>query len=117
LQPATVRPAGRSAIPVWGGASTDPRAGGTLVCNPPEHPPLFRARALRRNQTLLTVHSLTMLHSRGVVAEVFGILARHNSSVDFLTTSDVSVALTLEPTGSPSTGDTLLTHSLLMELS
>ena len=80
-------------------------------------PPLFRALALRRNQTLLTLHSLNMLHSRGFLAEVFGILARHNISVDLITTSEVSVALTLDTTGSTSTGDTLLTQSLLMELS
>lgn len=58
-----------------------------------------------------------MLHSRGFPAEVFGILARHNISVDLITTSEVSVALTLDTTGSTSTGDTLLTQSLLMELS
>ena len=58
-----------------------------------------------------------MLHSRGFLAEVFGILARHNISVDLITTSEVSVALTLDTTGSTSTGDTLLTQSLLMELS
>lgn len=87
------------------------------MCNKTENPPLFRALALRRNQTLLTLHSLNMLHSRGFLAEVFGILARHNISVDLITTSEVSVALTLDTTGSTSTGDTLLTQSLLMELS
>ena len=40
-----------------------------------------------------------------------------NISVDLITTSEVSVALTLDTTGSTSTGDTLLTQSLLMELS
>ena len=58
-----------------------------------------------------------MLHSRGFLAEVFGILARHNISVDLITTSEVSIALTLDTTGSTSTGDTLLTQSLLIELS
>ena len=117
LHPATLLPAVRSDIPVFVGSSKDPRAGGTLVCNKTENPPLFRALALRRNQTLLTLHSLNMLHSRGFLAEVFGILARHNISVDLITTSEVSVALTLDTTGSTSTGDTLLTQSLLMELS
>ncbi|BBU78911.1 hypothetical protein EIMP300_03110 [Escherichia coli] len=117
MHPATLLPAVRSDIPVFVGSSKDPRAGGTLVCNKTENPPLFRALALRRNQTLLTLHSLNMLHSRGFLAEVFGILARHNISVDLITTSEVSVALTLDTTGSTSTGDTLLTQSLLMELS
>lgn len=117
LHPATLLPAVRSDIPVFVGSSKDPQAGGTLVCNKTQNPPLFRALALRRNQTLLTLHSLNMLHSRGFLAEVFGILARHNISVDLITTSEVSVALTLDTTGSTSTGDTLLTQSLLMELS
>ncbi|MGL5700388.1 MAG: lysine-sensitive aspartokinase 3 [Kluyvera sp.] len=117
LHPATLLPAVRSDIPVFVGSSKNPQAGGTLVCNETADPPLFRALALRRKQTLLTLHSLNMLHSRGFLAEVFGILARHNISVDLITTSEVSVALTLDTTGSTSTGDTLLTQSLLMELS
>ena len=117
LHPATLLPAVRSDIPVFVGSSKEPKAGGTLVCNKTENPPLFRALALRRKQTLLTLHSLNMLHSRGFLAEVFGILARHNISVDLITTSEVSVALTLDTTGSTSTADTLLTQALLTELS
>lgn len=117
LHPATLLPAVRSDIPVFVGSSKDPKAGGTMVCNTTENPPLFRAIALRRKQTLLTLHSLSMLHSRGFLAEVFSILARHSISVDLVTTSEVNIALTLDTTGSTSTGDTLLTQSLLMELS
>ncbi|WP_276867347.1 lysine-sensitive aspartokinase 3 [Enterobacter oligotrophicus] len=117
LHPATLLPAVRSDIPVFVGSSKDPKAGGTLVCKKTENPPLFRALALRRKQTLVTLHSHNMLHSRGFLAEVFGILARHNISVDLITTSEVSIALTLDTTGSTSIGDTLLTQSLLIELS
>ncbi|MCK7341891.1 lysine-sensitive aspartokinase 3 [Enterobacter cloacae] len=117
LHPATLLPAVRSDIPVFVGSSKDPKAGGTLVCKKTENPPLFRALALRRKQTLVTLHSHNMLHSRGFLAEVFGILARHNISVDLITTSEVSIALTLDTTGSTSRGDTLLTQSLLIELS
>lgn len=117
LHPATLLPAVRCDIPVFVGSSKDPAAGGTLVCNKTENPPLFRALALRRKQTLLTLHSLNMLHSRGFLAEVFSILARHSISVDLITTSEVNVALTLDTTGSTSTGDSLLTCELLTELS
>ena len=117
LHPATLLPAVRSDIPVFVGSSKDPKAGGTLVCKKTENPPLFRALALRRRQTLVTLHSHNMLPSRGFLAEVFGILARHNISVDLITTSEVSIALTLDTTDSTSTGDTLLTQSLLIELS
>lgn len=117
LHPATLLPAVRSDIPVFVGSSKDPHIGGTLVCNKTANPPLFRAIALRRRQTLLTLHSLNMLQARGFLAEVFNILARHYISVDLITTSEVSVALTMDTTGSTSTSASLLTTSLLTELS
>ena len=117
LHPATLMPAVRSDIPVFVGSSKDPKAGGTLVCNKTENPPLFRALALRRKQTLVTLNSLSMLHSHGFLAEVFNILAQHNVSVDLITTSEVSIALTLDTTGSTSNSDSPLTTSLLTELS
>ncbi|MFT4464784.1 MAG: lysine-sensitive aspartokinase 3 [Sodalis sp. (in: enterobacteria)] len=117
LHPATLLPAVRSAIPVFVGSSKDPAAGGTLVYNHTDNPPLFRALALRRRQTLLTLHSLNMLHARAFLAEVFNILARHAISVDLITTSEVSVALTMDTTGTTTTGASLLTQALLTELS
>ncbi|PHM49044.1 lysine-sensitive aspartokinase 3 [Xenorhabdus miraniensis] len=117
LHPATLLPAVRSGIPVFVGSSKDPLAGGTVVCDKTENPPLFRALALRRKQTLLTLHSLKMLHARGFLAEVFTLLSRHNISVDLITTSEVNIALTLDTTGSTSTNGSLLTNALLTELS
>ncbi|MDC9589328.1 lysine-sensitive aspartokinase 3 [Xenorhabdus sp. XENO-10] len=116
LHPATLLPAVRCGIPVFVGSSKDPKTGGTVVCDKTENPPLFRALALRRKQTLLTLHSLKMLHARGFLAEVFTLLSRHNISVDLITTSEVSIALTLDTTGSTSTNGSLLTNALLTEL-
>ncbi|AKC32369.1 lysine-sensitive aspartokinase 3 [Candidatus Pantoea carbekii] len=117
LHPATLLPALRSDIPVFVGSSKDPVSGGTRICNKTKNPPLFRAVALRRHQTLVTLHSLNMLHTRGFLAQVFEILARHNISVDLITTSEVSIALTLDTTGSTFTGISLLNEELLSELS
>ena len=117
LHPATLLPAVRCDIPVFVGSSKDPKAGGTLVCNQTDNPPLFRALAVRRKQTLVTLNSLSMLHAHGFLAEVFNILAHHNISVDLITTSEVSIALTLDTTGSTSTDESLLTTALLTELS
>ncbi|AYA42205.1 lysine-sensitive aspartokinase 3 [Xenorhabdus nematophila] len=117
LHPATLLPAVRCGIPVFVGSSKDPKAGGTIVCDKIGNPPLYRALALRRKQTLLTLHSLKMLHARGFLAEVFTLLSRHNISVDLITTSEVSIALTLDTTGSTSTNGSLLTNALLTELS
>lgn len=117
LHPATLFPAIRCGIPVFVGSSKNPQAGGTLVCDTTEAPPQFRAITLRQKQTLLTLHSLKMLHAQGFLAEIFTILSRHNISVDLITTSEVNVALTLDTTGSTSTNGSLLTNALMTELS
>ena len=72
--------------------------------------------ALRRQQVLVTLHSLNMFHAYGFLAEVFGILARHRISVDLITTSEVSVSLTLDHTGSQSNGEPILGDKVLAEL-
>lgn len=116
LHPATLLPAVRSNIPVYVGSSKAPEAGGTWVTRDPQPRPTFRAIALRRDQTLLTLSSLSMLHAQGFLANVFNILAKHKISVDTITTSEVSVALTLDKTGSASSGAELLSTELLDEL-
>ncbi|EFN00709.1 lysine-sensitive aspartokinase 3 [Actinobacillus pleuropneumoniae] len=116
LHPATLLPAVRSNIPVYVGSSKAPEQGGTWVTRDPQPRPTFRAIALRRNQTLLTLSSLSMLHAQGFLANVFAILAKHKISVDVITTSEVSVALTLDKTGSASSGADMLSKELLDEL-
>ncbi len=116
LHPATLLPAVRSNIPVYVGSSKAPEQGGTWVTRDPQPRPTFRALALRRNQILLTLSSLSMLHAQGFLANVFGILAKHKISVDVITTSEVSVAITLDKTGSASSGADMLSETLLEEL-
>jgi aspartate kinase len=116
LHPATLQPAVRKGIPVFVGSSKDPAAGGTWVRESTESSPLFRAVALRRNQVLLTLHSPNMLHACGFLAQVFTILAKHGISVDLITTSEVSVAMTIDQTGSQSTGRSVLNDTLMSEL-
>ena len=117
LHPSTLQPAVRRNIPVFVGSSKDPAAGGTWVRSTTESTPLFRAVALRRNQVLLTLQSPNMLGACGFLADVFSILARHRISVDLITTSEVSVALTLDHTGSQSSGKSVLGDEVLAELS
>ncbi|QNS14733.1 lysine-sensitive aspartokinase 3 [Mannheimia bovis] len=116
LHPATLLPAVRSNIPVYVGSSKAPEQGGTWVTRDPQPRPTFRAIALRRNQTLLTLSSLSMLHAQGFLANLFAILAKHKISVDVITTSEVSVSLTLDKTGSASSGTDMLSPELLDEL-
>ncbi|WP_318478511.1 lysine-sensitive aspartokinase 3 [Photobacterium leiognathi] len=98
LHPSTLVPAVRQQIPVFVGSSKTPEQGGTWIRQSVEDAPLFRALALRANQTMVTLTSLNMFHAYGFLAEVFRILAEHKISVDLITTSEVSVSLTLDQT-------------------
>ncbi|MFC4656618.1 lysine-sensitive aspartokinase 3 [Rheinheimera marina] len=98
LHPATLIPAMRRNIRVFVGSSREPEAGGTWIAKQVEHKPAYRAIALRKSQTLITVKSPEMLHAAGFLARVFDILSRHQISVDLVTTSEISVALTLDET-------------------
>jgi len=96
LHPATMVPAIRKNIKVYVGSSMEPDKPGTWIMRDTKSKPVIRAISLRRNQTLLTLHSLDMLHRYGFLAKIFEILSKHKISVDLVTTSEVSVALTLD---------------------
>ncbi|GEK14476.1 lysine-sensitive aspartokinase 3 [Aliivibrio fischeri] len=98
LHPSTLLPALRHQIPVFVGSSKEPEKGGTWIKEKVDSTPLFRALTLRCNQTMVTLHSPSMFHAYGFLAEVFKILAKYQISVDLITTSEVSVALTLDQT-------------------
>ncbi|WP_371372371.1 lysine-sensitive aspartokinase 3 [Thalassotalea aquiviva] len=114
LHPATLIPAIRSAIPVFVGSSREPEAGGTQILQEVDSRPTYRSVALRKAQTLVTVKSPAMLHASGFMAKVFTILAKHQLSVDLITTSEISVALTFDnPAGST---QALITQTVVDEL-
>jgi len=114
LHPATLIPAMRQNIPVFVGSSKSPEKGGTRIQQSVESRPTYRSIALRREQTLVTVKSPAMLHASGFLAKVFTILAKHELSVDLITTSEISVALTFDnPTGST---QSLITKAVVAEL-
>ncbi len=100
LHPSTLWPAIRQNISVFVGSSLDREACGTWIKKDVDSSPDYRAIAVRSNQTLVTVSSLNMLHSCGFLAKVFSVLAEHKISIDLVTTSEVSVALTLDVVGS-----------------
>lgn len=114
LHPATLIPAMRCNIPVFVGSSKEPEQGGTQIRQKVDSNPTYRSIALRREQTLVTVKSPAMLHASGFLAQVFGILAKHDLSVDLITTSEISVALTFDnPSGST---QAIITRAVVEEL-
>ena len=114
LHPATLIPAMRQNIPVFVGSSKEPEKGGTQIKQKVDSNPTYRSIALRREQTLVTVKSPAMLHASGFLAKVFGVLAKHELSIDLITTSEISVALTFDnPSGST---QSLITNAVVAEL-
>ncbi len=96
LHPATLLPAVRKNIPVFVGSSFEPEKGGSWVLEHIEEPPLVRAFALKKNQSLLTLSNPEMLHSHGFLLKIFEIFNEFKISIDTITTSQISVALTLD---------------------
>ncbi len=112
LHPATLLPAMRQNIAVFVGSSREPEAGGTWIAKQVEERPPYRAIALRKSQTLITVKSPAMLHAAGFLTRVFDTLSRHQISVDLVTTSEISVALTLDQGGMTSAFSTNIEPAL-----
>lgn len=115
LHPATLKPAIRGKIKVRVASSKEPSLTGTLIVNKTNEEPVVRAISLRKDQTLLTVKSLDMLHQHGFLAKLFTTLAKHKISVDLVTTSEVSVSLTLD-TALKASNKVELTKEVLNEL-
>ncbi len=115
MHPATLKPAIRSGASVRVLSSKDPSLPGTCIVHKADEEPVIRALSLRKDQTLLTVRSLEMLHQHGFLARLFQTLAEHKVSVDLVTTSEVSVSLTLD-TASNASNKVELTPAVLNEL-
>lgn len=109
LHPATLLPALRRNIPVFVGSSFDSDPTGTWVRMTVHNQPLVRALAIRKKQVLVTLTSAEMLQSHGFLLRIFKVFNDHRVSIDAITTSEISVAMTLDDS-------TLLNKNLIREL-
>jgi aspartate kinase len=99
LHPATVLPAIEKDIPVRILNSRRPDVEGTLItAQAPASSSPIRSIACKRNITLVNIVSSRMLMAHGFLRRVFEIFDRHETSVDMLATSEVSVSLTIDNT-------------------
>lgn len=96
LHPATLLPAQRQNIPVFVGSSFNPEQPGTWVKKTVQSSPLVRALALRKNQSLVTLTTPQMWQSSGFLFQIFQVFHDHKISIDAVTTSEISVAITLD---------------------
>lgn len=96
LHPTTIAPCQRNNIPVYVGSSFDPDQNGTWIVNETTDNPLVRGIALKKDQVLLTISNPEMLYAHGFLFQIFEVFNRHRVSVDSITTSEISIALTLD---------------------
>jgi len=96
LHPATMEPALRQNIHVYVGSSKEPEKGGTWIKRDCEHEPPFRAVTRKKDQVLVTVKTPKMMYAQGFLERVFHIIAKHDLSVDLITTSEIAVSFTLD---------------------
>jgi aspartate kinase len=97
LHPATILPAVSKNIPVRILNSRRPEASGTLITSePPAGDRPLAAVACKRNVTTIDITSTRMLMAHGFLRRVFEAFERYHTSVDVVTTSEVSVSVTLD---------------------
>ncbi len=99
LHPATVMPAVEKNIPVVILNSRRPEAKGTRIAAeaaPCRNP--VKSISCKRGITIVNIRSTRMLMAHGFLRRIFEIFDRHGTSVDMVSTSEVSVSLTLDNT-------------------
>jgi aspartate kinase len=95
LHPATIAPAMRKGIPVCVFNSHRPEATGTRITAAAPVLPV-RAIAGKDHVTVIKVHSSAMLMAHGFLRAIFAVFERHETSVDVVATSEVSVSATVD---------------------
>jgi aspartate kinase len=99
LHPSTVTPAVEQGIPVHIFNTRNPGCEGTLiVARPPASKSLIKSIAFKRGVTIINVTSTRMLLAHGFLRAIFEVFEQHQTSVDVVTTSEVSVSMTLDST-------------------
>jgi aspartate kinase len=99
LHPSTVIPAVERNIPVLILNSRRPEVPGTRIVS--ETVPCrnaVKSIACKRKITVVNIHSTRMLMAHGFLRRIFEIFDRHETSVDMVATSEVSVSLTIDNT-------------------
>ena len=97
LHPATIRPAVEKGIPVRVLNTMNPSAPGTrIVAEAAGETGAPRALAFKKGLHVVLIRQPRMLGAHGFLARVFDVFARHRTSVDLISTSEVSVSLTVD---------------------
>jgi aspartate kinase len=99
LHPSTLLPAMAKDIPARVCNSRRPEVAGTaIVRHAPPSRAIVKAIAFKRGITVINVASDRMLMAHGFLSRLFAVFDKHETSIDMLATSEVSVSMTLDDT-------------------
>ncbi|MFS0489593.1 aspartate kinase [Leadbetterella byssophila] len=96
LHPSTITPAKLRGVPVRLKNTMEPSAVGTLISANTSAGTEITAIAAKDNITAIYIHSTRMLNAYGFLKKVFDIFEKYKTPVDMITTSEVSVAVTID---------------------
>lgn len=95
LHPSTITPAKMRGVPVRLKNTMEPAAFGTLIATKSTSSEI-KAIAAKDGITAIYIHSTRMLNAYGFLRKVFDIFEQYKTPVDMVTTSEVSVAVTID---------------------
>lgn len=95
LHPSTITPAKLRGVPVRLKNTMEPKAFGTLIATTTTDREI-KAIAAKDGLTAIYIHSTRMLNAFGFLKKVFDIFEKYKTPVDMITTSEVSVAVTID---------------------
>ncbi len=106
LHPLTIKPAIEKNIPVRILNTLNPKSSGTLIMNStdrkisdndrqPQAAPVC-AIASKKGLAAVFINTPRMLMATGFIAEVFAVFARHETPIDLVATSEISISLTVD---------------------
>jgi aspartate kinase len=99
LHPATILPAVKKNIPVLVLNSKNPTNEGTRIISLAPHcSSPFKSIAVKKKLSIIDVVASRMLMTHGYLKAIFDIFDKHQTAVDMVSTSEVSVSLTVDST-------------------
>lgn len=96
LHPKTIFPAVNAKIPVFVKNSNQPEFEGTKIVAESVCSHIIKSIAFRKNIVVVNIRSDRMLGAYGFLSKVFDIFEINKTSVDLITTSEVTISLTID---------------------
>ena len=96
LHPLTLEPAQKKNIPVYVLNSMNPQNEGTAVLSRACVFDGIKTLSYKENIRVINIYSMKMINTVGFMEKVFKTFARHNVSVDLLSSSEASITVTVE---------------------